>query len=193
MLETRSYYSAYEATQLPYTMDPDPLSQQQAFESDTSTFHSSHKRLPHSHHGTPAHEYIGFAWPNPLFESDISYPSTSAPIYQPSIAQPVPIPLWPSQFSSSMTTVPPVYEAPIPITTLPMAPPATLSVEDGSKPMTTGRRTLSDTTKRRMCEYAQDHPGMKQLEIGRKFIIKRLEVTAMLTCPRTFRRRQKVV
>ena len=70
-----------------------------------------------------------------------------------------------------MPAIPPVYEQQVFMTTMPMAPPAVLSIEDGGKPTSTGRRTLSDEDRKRMCEYAQDHPGMKQLEIGRKSAI----------------------
>jgi len=171
MPEVIPYHSSYETTQHAYIMDPDHLAQQQAFECDDSSLHWPRKRLPHSHHGTPAHEHTGFAWPDPSSNSDIGHPSTSAPYYQPSTAQSPPIPPWPSQLSSFVPAIPPVYEQQVFMTTMPMAPPAVLSIEDGGKPTSTGRRTLSDEDRKRMCEYAQDHPGMKQLEIGRKSAI----------------------
>jgi len=164
--------SSYVTTQHAHIMDSDHSARQQPFEPDGSTLLWASKRLPHSHHGTPAHEYTGFAWPDPSFNSGMSHPSTSAQYYQSSTAQSPPIPPWPSQLSSFVPAMPPVYEPQaVPMITMPMAPPAILSIEDGGKPISTGRRTLSDEDRKKMCEYAQDHPGMKQLEIGRKFAI----------------------
>jgi len=160
-----------ETSQYTYTMVPEPPRQQSAFESDPSVLLWPHKRLPHSHHGTPANEHTGFAWPGPTIDSDIKHPSASIPLQQPRIARTPPMPQWPSQLSDLVPWKTPPYEQQMLMATMAMAPPPIPSIEHGmpipSRPKSNPRRTLTDEDRKRMCEYAQANPGTKQIDIGR--------------------------
>lgn len=76
-------------------------------------------------------------------------------------------PTWPS-----MLTNPSSYSAPpVPIPPLPAGPPlkAPKSAHSQSQP----RKTLTDDDRRKMCEYAEANPGVKQTEIGSMFGVER--------------------
>jgi hypothetical protein len=105
---------------------------------------------------------------------------------------PLIVPQWPSMLTSQSS-----YSTP----TLPTASTTTPSSTVSSSPQslvrqtTTGgntpRRTLTDDDRRRMCQYAENNPGIKQNDIGRKSVASTKKT--MLTYPREIRRGAKVV
>lgn len=117
----------------------------------------------HSHHGTPVQEHNGFAFSpmpmEPMYSSSMPPPRTTYQQLQPLIT-----PQWPSMLTSQSNYHTPIFpSAPIqstPISTPVSAPPT--SGRSGSTP----RKTLTDADRRRMCLYAEEHPTVKQTEIG---------------------------
>lgn len=85
---------------------------------------------------------------------------------------------WPSQYTNpTQLNVTSPYSAPPTLApTLPM-PGQQQPQPQRPKPAkltTTGpRRTLTDEDRRKMCQYAHENPGVKQLEIGRIFGVER--------------------
>ncbi|MCJ1307145.1 hypothetical protein MMC25_000791 [Agyrium rufum] len=80
----------------------------------------------------------------------------------------------------SQQTVPTLLPQPIlhPIQTyepLPLLPPVTAPVS-----MPAPRRTLTDQDRRRMCQYHQENPSVKQTEIGAMFGVERSTVSKVL-------------
>lgn len=81
-------------------------------------------------------------------------------------------PQWPSmltsQSQSSYSTTPTIPSA---STTTPLSAVSSSSQSLQIRQTTTGgntpRRTLTDEDRRRMCQYAEDNPGVKQTDIGR--------------------------
>ncbi|KAI4211311.1 MAG: hypothetical protein LQ351_005866 [Letrouitia transgressa] len=111
--------------------------------------------------------------------------STSQPSNPP--LYPLTVPQWPSQLTnpSEPDTHPPAQvqlrtPRPIaPVTTIPpvqSAPPAPVPIP--APP--TGRRTLTDQDRRRMCQYHDEHPSIKQTEIGSLFGVERSTVSKVL-------------
>lgn len=130
----------------------------------------------HSPHHSPPNDYADFSFPvathvqmGPIYDrpmqSAFSSPQPLHPL--------VPMPEWPSQLTNpSENSSPP---APIPLhrPILPLsktAPVPTLAPAPApSKPShstSTSRRTLTDSDRRRMCEYHSENPNVKQTEIG---------------------------
>ena len=131
---------------------------------------------PHSHHGTPAQEYSGFNFSSPQLsmESDAFRSTMPQRPLQPQL-QPLIMPQWPSMLNSSQipstfqTTFPPLVQPiqPMSIGALP-TPVSATSTRSASRSMSTStpRRTLTDSDRKRMCQYAEDNPNSKQTEIG---------------------------
>lgn len=122
-----------------------------------------------SHHASPMHEYNGFAFAAlPIEPLYAGLPSSRTAHQQ---LQPLIMPQWPSMLTSQSTYVPPMYPAasiPVgPISTPISAPPA------GTRPASTPRKTLTDSDRRRMCLYHEEHPTVKQTEIGGKLMADR--------------------
>ena len=69
----------------------------------------------------------------------------------------------PSSYSAPPVSIPPLAGAP------PPPPPPKPRANPPSQP----RKTLTDDDRRRMCEYAESHPGTKQTEIGSMFGVER--------------------
>ncbi|KAF2757828.1 CenpB-DNA-bind-domain-containing protein [Pseudovirgaria hyperparasitica] len=137
---------------------------------------------PHSYHGTPqhqspVHEFNGFTF-NPIPMEPI-YPQHQYPprtMHQQ--LQPLITPQWPSMLTSQSSYVQPIYPtAPGP------APPASTPVSASSTrsgTSSTPRKTLTDLDRRRMCQYHEDHPTVKQTEIGAMFGVERSTVSKVL-------------
>ena len=144
---------------------------------------------PHSHHGTPAQEYTGFHFGGPsqaVMESNVY----GGPVQQQQQQhhqqhrtmhhqqlQPLIMPQWPSMLntqsqssSSSSSSYQPVpYGHVFPQSQhLPIAPLVTPISATSARSATTPRKTLTDLDRKRMCQYAEDHPNSKQTEIGGK-------------------------
>jgi hypothetical protein len=82
-------------------------------------------------------------------------------------------PQWPSMLTSQSN-----YSTPTPSTASTTTPGSAVSTGSQSlqiRQTTTGgntpRRTLTDDDRRRMCQYAEDNPGVKQTDIGCMFVV----------------------
>lgn len=124
---------------------------------------------PHSHHGTPAQEYQGFNFSSPqlpMEPSAFSNGMQQRPVHQQ--LQPLIMPQWPSMLNSqAQTAFQPMYPQPVqpmqPVSFGQLQTPVSaLSARSGSTP----RKTLTDHDRKRMCQYAEEHPNAKQTEIG---------------------------
>jgi hypothetical protein len=123
-----------------------------------------------SHHQSPVHEYTAFNFSGlpiePMYVTTATMPPPQPRSHQQ--LQPLMVPPWPSQLTSNSTYHTPVYHhtpvsATTPVTTPMSAPPTTGRHSD--RP----RKTLTDADRRRMCKYAEEHPNVKQTEIGGKY------------------------
>lgn len=127
---------------------------------------------PHSVHQSPVHEYQGFAFAPMPMEPMYTHGMSSTmppprPIHQ---LQPLAMPQqWPSMLTSQSTYVQPIY--PSATTVVPVAPaPIPISAPPTTTTRTsTPRKTLTDQDRRRMCQYHEDNPNIKQTEIGGEF------------------------
>ena len=133
----------------------------------------------HSSHNSPLHEFNSFTFTSnthvplePYYNRPIqpSY-STAQPL------QPLVMPQWPSQLTNpSLDTGPPPGFPPprplAPISTMPAKPPLPRSASTPApiSAPSTARRTLTDQDRRKMCQYHEDHPTVKQTEIGGELI-----------------------
>ncbi|KAL8840109.1 MAG: hypothetical protein Q9170_001456 [Blastenia crenularia] len=108
---------------------------------------------------------------------------------------PLTVPQWPSQLTNPSINPPPSQPAstpPVPTQTpRPIAPlttpinktPTTQSAPAAPTPIPTppsGRRTLTDQDRRRMCQYHEENPTVKQTEIGSLFGVERSTVSKVL-------------
>ncbi|EEQ83739.2 uncharacterized protein BDCG_00544 [Blastomyces dermatitidis ER-3] len=131
-----------------------------------------------SQHQSPINEFNGFTYgSSPVMPVEPSY---SMSIPQPYTSQQL-LPLsTPSQWPSMLTTqstFPPVPLPPMPMPSMPSLHPI------HTAPITTAptpRRTLTDNDRRRMCEYHERHPHVKQTEIGALFGVERSTVSKVL-------------
>lgn len=80
-------------------------------------------------------------------------------------------PQWPSMLTTQSSYSTPTL--PTASTTTPVSAVSSTSHSLQIRQTTTGgntpRRTLTDEDRRRMCQYAEDNPGVKQTDIGRMF------------------------
>ena len=133
-----------------------------------------------SPHHSPLHDFNGFGYISP---SHIPQDSPHHRSYQNSYFVPHPlhslnIPQWPSQLTNPSEHSPPV---PIPTPSVrpiapatsipPLQPARAASVTPAPDPkphppQPTARKTLTDNDRRRMCQYHEDNPSVKQTEIG---------------------------
>jgi len=138
---------------------------------------------PHSHHGTPAQEYPGFSFSMPQLPMEPSAFTGAVqqrPIHQQ--LQPLIMPQWPSMLNSqSHSSFQPMFAQPVqPIHPMSVGSLPTPVSATSAKSTSTPRKTLTDTDRKRMCQYAEDHPNSKQTEIGGKHFIA-LSVRSALT------------
>ncbi|KAF2267818.1 CenpB-DNA-bind-domain-containing protein, partial [Lojkania enalia] len=130
-------------------------------------------------HQSPVQDYNGFSnytgLPmEPLYTTQMHPPRTTHPQLQPLI-----MPQWPSMLTSQSTYVPPIYpSAPVPITPASATPVSATSTH--SRTSSTPRKTLTDADRRRMCLYHEEHPTVKQTEIGAMFGVERSTVSKVL-------------
>lgn len=129
----------------------------------------------HSPHHTPQNEYEEFAFPgSTTAQMDTIY---SRPM-QSSFSSPQPLhplvtmPQWPSQITNpsehSSPPVVPLHRPILPLSKTTPLPTISTSVapSKSTHSASTSRRTLTDSDRRRMCEYHNDNPNVKQTEIG---------------------------
>jgi hypothetical protein len=120
-----------------------------------------------SQHQSPIHEHDGFAF-NPI-PMDSMYSSSMPPPrtnYQ--SLQPLVTPQWPSMLTSQSSYNGPIFSS-TPIPSAPVSAPVSAPPATG-RTSSTPRKTLTDHDRRRMCLYAEEHPNVKQTEIGGKII-----------------------
>ncbi|KAF2199265.1 CenpB-DNA-bind-domain-containing protein [Delitschia confertaspora ATCC 74209] len=155
-----------------------------------STFHDSNSGWvdntgyhPHpQQHQSPVQEYNGFNYAplpmEPLYTAGMHPPRTTHQQLQPLI-----MPQWPSMLTSQSTYVPPIFPAaPVPITPAAATPVSAVSAVSttSTRSTSTPRKTLTDADRRRMCLYHEEHPTVKQTEIGAMFGVERSTVSKVL-------------
>ncbi|KAI6811397.1 hypothetical protein KC332_g12058 [Hortaea werneckii] len=138
---------------------------------------------PHSHHGTPAQEYSGFNFGNQHMHMEpngFNGGMQQRPV-QPQL-HPLVMPQWPSMLNSQAHPgFQPIYPQPVqPIQSMSInqlhTPVSAISARSAPIP----RKTLTDSDRKRMCQYAEDHPNAKQTEIGAIFGVERSTVSKVL-------------
>ncbi len=127
-----------------------------------------------SQHQSPIHEYGGFGFMHQVPHSLPAEPTFTRmaplPPAHPQQHQLLPLimpshPTWPS-----MLTNPSGYQAPPPVAIPPVsAPLKTTKLPALHQP--TPRKTLTDADRRRMCQYHEENPSVKQTEIGGKSMV----------------------
>ena len=151
----------------------------------SSPWPESHHPSPHTH--SPAHEYgFGFLSAHSAaggtspygMPMDPSYGRSHVPMYTSAPAQTGPVALvaaqWPSMLTNPSSSQPPL--APTPAMPAPptLAPVPSFAAAHSLPPLSTpppppstsSRRTLTDQDRRKMCQYHEDNPTVKQTEIG---------------------------
>ena len=135
---------------------------------EISDFHPSHEQ-------SAAHEYSSYGFvstPQPGLPLEPTYHRPMQPLYSgPQPPQSLFTAQWPSMLTNpSSHGLPPM---PMPAPAPPLAPVSTFAtahllppVVTTPAPASTSRRTLTDQDRRRMCQYHEDHPNVKQTEIG---------------------------
>ena len=129
----------------------------------------------HSPHQSPLHEYNGFGFglmssTHVPLDSIYTRPTQTAYSSNPHL-HPLIMPQWPSQITNPSEGGPP---AAIPLPRA-LAPTSTITTPQSAPPAlpapasSTARKTLTDQDRRRMCQYHEDHPTVKQTEIGGMF------------------------
>lgn len=136
---------------------------------EINDYHSSHVQLP-------AHEYNGFGFVTNSQHGMAAEPSYNRPMAPMYSGSQHPQPIYPAQWPSMLTnppihTQPPLSAPPMlaPVSTFAMAHPLPpLTTQVSNPPHSTARKTLTDQDRRRMCQYHEDNPSVKQTEIGGK-------------------------
>ncbi|KAF2816797.1 CenpB-DNA-bind-domain-containing protein [Mytilinidion resinicola] len=133
----------------------------------------------HSQHQSPVQEYNGFAFTPLPMEPMYSAHQMHPPRTTHQQLQPLIMPQWPSMLTSNSSYVAPVYPtAPVPVTPASATPVSATSTRSHST--STPRKTLTDSDRRRMCLYHEEHPTVKQTEIGAMFGVERSTVSKVL-------------
>ncbi|KAL3425988.1 centromere binding protein B [Phlyctema vagabunda] len=135
-----------------------------------------------SQHQSPIHEYGSYGFMQPMQHHGLpiepAFTMAPPPTTHTTHPQLVPLimpghPTWPS-----MLTNPASYSAPpvaIPQVANPK-PPKLATTHASPSP----RKTLTDSDRRRMCQYHEDNPSVKQTEIGAMFGVERSTVSKVL-------------
>jgi hypothetical protein len=142
--------------------------------SPSITWGRSAHMYSHSHHGTPAQEYSDFHFGSPqlpLGSSTFENTMPQRPVHQQ--LQPLVMPQWPSMLNSQShpTFQPPYPQNLQPIQPMPIAPLTTPISATSSRSASTPRKTLTDSDRKQMCQYAEENPSAKQTEIGGMLIV----------------------
>ena len=136
---------------------------------------NSPHRSPRNDYGdfdfsTSVHTQLDSMYNRPL-HSSFSTPQPLHPL--------ITMPQWPSQITnpSETTSPPPVVQLQhrpiLPLSKTVPAIPKLATVSPKEKPaLSSSRRTLTDTDRRKMCEYHNENPNVKQTEIGGEYKIK---------------------
>ncbi|KAI9740649.1 MAG: hypothetical protein M1818_004613 [Claussenomyces sp. TS43310] len=139
-----------------------------------------------SQHQSPIlNAYDGFNYMHPISTSMSVEPAYTRMAPPPATAQSTHQPLLPLIMPShptwpSMLTNPAGYQAP-PVAILPVsASLKTTKLPSLHTSSSSPRKTLTDADRRRMCQYHEDHPSVKQTEIGAMFGVERSTVSKVL-------------
>lgn len=138
-----------------------------------------------SPHHSPHHDYGDFDFSNSVhaqIESIYNRPLQSSFPTPQTLHPLITIPQWPSQITnpSETSSPPPVVQLQhrpiLPLSkTVPTIPKLT-TVSPKEKPtLSSSRRTLTDSDRRKMCEYHNENPNVKQTEIGGEFKVEKNE------------------
>jgi hypothetical protein len=122
----------------------------------------------HSHHQSPAQEHNGFTFSGMPMEPMYAASSMPPPRTTYQQLQPLITPQWPSMLTSQSSYHTPLFPS-APIQSTPISTPVSAPATTG-RSSSTPRKTLTDADRRRMCLYAEEHPTVKQTEIGGKYI-----------------------
>ena len=144
-----------------------------------------------SPHHSPPNEYGDFDFSNSVhaqFESIYSRPMQSSFSTPQPLHPLITMPQWPSQITnpSETSNPPPVvhlqHRPILPFSkTVPTIPKLT-TVSPKEKPtLSSSRRTLTDSDRRKMCEYHNENPNVKQTEIGGEFKMEGSKFSANLS------------
>jgi hypothetical protein len=139
-----------------------------AYRSSPQSQSHPHWTMPsnsHSHHGTPAQEHgaFNFGPSMPMEPSAFSNNMQQRSMHH--HLQPLVMPQWPSMLNSQPTYQ--HYPPPVqPIQSMPVASIHTPLSATSTRSTSTPRKTLTDLDRKRMCQYAEEHPNSKQTEIG---------------------------
>ncbi|KAK3357433.1 hypothetical protein B0T25DRAFT_604288 [Lasiosphaeria hispida] len=130
--------------------------------------------IPPITHGLPS-ESLGRMPPPPPPQS---IPQSQATHTQLPMLMMPPHATWPSMLTNPNSfggshPAPPVA---IPPVTAPLKASKLPAIQTTSQP----RKTLTDEDRRAMCQYAEDHPGVKQTDIGARFGVERSTVSKVL-------------
>lgn len=136
-----------------------------------------------SPHHSPQHDYGDFDFSNSVhaqIESIYSRPLQSSFSTPQPLHPLITIPQWPSQITnpSETSSPPPVvhlqHRPILPLSkTVPTIPKLTTLSPKEKPTLSSSRRTLTDSDRRKMCEYHNENPNVKQTEIGGEFKIER--------------------
>jgi hypothetical protein len=151
-------------------MDHEQHHHQDHFDDHSAAWHDGAGYNPH--HQSPVQDYNGFTSYAPL-PMEPMYGTGMHPPHHPHPTprtthpqlQPLIMPQWPSMLTSQSTYQPPIFpSAPVPITPASATPVSATSTH--SRTSSTPRKTLTDSDRRRMCQYHEENPTVKQTEIG---------------------------
>ena len=129
--------------------------------------------MPSITHGMPTHGLPSERMPPPPPPPPQSLHQSPATHTQlPALLMPHHHTLWPSMLSNPNPNYGPPHSAPpvaIPSIATPLKTSKLPAIQTTSQP----RKTLTDDDRRKMCQYAEDHPTAKQTDIGAKFGVER--------------------
>ncbi|KAF2712873.1 CenpB-DNA-bind-domain-containing protein [Pleomassaria siparia CBS 279.74] len=162
-------------------MDHEHHHHQDSYEGHNTAWHDG--GLPYGHHQqqhqSPVQDYNAFNAYAPLPMEPIYTTGMHPPRTTHAQLQPLIMPQWPSMLTSQSTYVPSIFpSAPVPITPASATPVSATSTR--SHTSSTPRKTLTDADRRRMCLYHEEHPTVKQTEIGAMFGVERSTVSKVL-------------
>ncbi|KAL8819322.1 MAG: hypothetical protein Q9223_002214 [Gallowayella weberi] len=148
-------------------------------------------------HQSPLHDFNGYFISSPEhlhLHSIYHRPAVTSQPSNPPL-HPLIVPQWPSQLTNPSLSPPPsqplsTSSAPaqtprpiLPLNTPIDSIPTPLSAPAAPEPIPTppsGRKTLTDQDRRRMCQYHEENPSVKQTEIGSLFGVERSTVSKVL-------------
>ncbi|KAF2102151.1 CenpB-DNA-bind-domain-containing protein [Rhizodiscina lignyota] len=150
-------------------------------DSNGQWYENQHNVYHTPQHQSPAYEHSGFSFTpmpmEPYGHGGMPPPRTTHQQLQPLVT--MTMPQWPSMLTSQSTYVPPMYP-PAPVPMAPITTPVSATSTGSARQTPTPRKTLTDLDRRRMCLYAEEHPNVKQTEIGAMFGVERSTVSKVL-------------